>query len=421
MNKRRIVDWMQNLALIAMTISAIFLLTRFPMIEGVFGVPMQVFWSASETAGALQGDLSSAISPVHFVVTNDREYGRFAAVNTLTSDVDFQKVFPLFRQAIGSAGEWKQVPNRLFRKALGQPGIYLDLTVPLPLSVAAAWLGENMDSNQSVRALALVAENETTKLFFYHTDGTILCCNSALSSSAVREVTSGFAPNGGRFAFESDYTTLFPYMIMEQEMAEIVDLYSSLPDGYSSYNLLTAIDFNAHTYARYVESSGVEVVIQSPRTLRIGADGTVRYRADGDVESDLYRIASVDDIPTAAEVLRGVNRIAQALSSGTNASALGVSAMENLGNGWEVCFQYYVNGVKVRLPGDRTALRVVVRGNSVSEFEFYCRSYEPLEQGGVLLPLSIATSIAALYDGKELILSYVDQGGETLNASWFAE
>ncbi|MBR2895906.1 MAG: hypothetical protein IKC03_09685 [Oscillospiraceae bacterium] len=361
------------------------------------------------------------IPTVHFVVTDDKEYGRFASVNALTSDVDFQKMLPLFRQAIGSAGERKEITDSLFREMLQYPGIYLDLTVSLPMSVVAAWLGEASDTDESIRALALVAEQETTKIFFYQTDGSVICCSSALSSSAVREITAGFAPNGGKFAFESEYTSLAPYMIMEQEMLPVTDLYSSLPNGYSSYNLLTALDFNAHTYARYVESSGVEVVMQSPRTLRIGTDGLVHYRADGEVDSELYRIVGVDHNPTAAEVLRSVSRIAYALTTGTNASTLGVSSIEQIEDGWEISFHYQVNGVKVYLPNDQTALRVLVKNNIISEFEFYCRSYEPLEQISPLLPLSIATSIASLYRDEELVLAYVDQGGERIHACWFAE
>lgn len=423
MIKRRLLDAAQNIALVALTITAVLLIARFPMLEGVLSGRMKALLAMPVSSGHEEVDLSDAIAAVHLVVTDEMEYGRFAVMNALTDGAAFQSVGALFREAIGSSVASDKTTEEAFRAALDMPGIYLDLVYPLPMETISAWLGEELDHEHDgdVRALALVAMQETTVLFLYGADGTVVRCVSALSSAAVKGVTAAFSPNGGRFAYESGYETLAPYTILTQEISESSDLCALLPGGYTAYNLLSALDFNAHTNARYTESSGVEVVMQSPRTLRVGPDGTVAYRADGEVSSALYHVPCTGDVSTAAEALEGACRIAAALSNGTGAAPLALETMRRTADGWEISFHYHQNGVKIYLPGDKAALRVVVSGDEVVEFEYCCRAYALMGQSSVLLPPSVAVAIASLHEGAELKLAYMDNGTEILSARWFAE
>ncbi len=417
MNKKRIVNWLQNLALVALSISAVFLLTRLPVVEGAVRGQMQALLTMPDNTVRSNRDISFAVSSVHIAVTDEIEYGRYAGINVPVDGEVFQRLLPLLREAIGSVSGREETTDEIFRAALETPGIYLDLTVDLPLACATAWLGEEYDDNGAVRALALTAEEETATLFWRRADGTVMRGKSALTSVAVRELAATFAPNGGRFAYESGFDTLAPYTVLVQEVESAADVRAAIPDGYSAYNLLTALDFNAHTYSRYTESSGVEVVFQSPRMLRISADGTVSYSSAGEVHSELYQVAGA----TSVQALQGACAIAAALTEGTGAGTLAVNSVEQTETGWIVTFEYCVGGIKVRLGNDRTALRVVISGDAVTEFEYFCRAYTDTEQSSVLLPPTMAMAIAALHDGAELTMAYVDSGADVIGASWFAE
>lgn len=420
MMNRRIINFLQNLILLCLTASAIYLLTCFPMLDGALAGKMQDLLSRPDETVRSNVDLSETVAMVHLVVTDNDEYGRYARLNAGTKESEFQQLAPLFREAIGSAAGEETVTDEELRVALDSPGIYLDLTAAMPAAAVAAWLGEEYSENRTVKAMALVTTQETAVLYFRGDDDEIVRCESALTSTAVRELTAAFEPNGGQFAFESGYDGLSPYTVLVQETPETVDIRTEVPDSYTAYNLLTALDFNAHTNSRYYESSGVEVILQSPMTLKVSMDGTVRFSTDGGVTSNLYRACQTGSVPTAAEALRCAGGIAKKLAEGTDASALTLERMEKTERGWIITFRYHANGIPVRMAGDRPALRIVIDGDVVTEFTYRCRSYTPLDRSEVLLPPSMAVAIAAMQEGAELILGYVDSGAETLSARWFA-
>ena len=82
--------------------------------------------------------------------------------------------------------------------------------------------------------------------------------------------------------------------------------------------------------------------------------------------------------------------------------------------------KHKVNGEVPYLGEEKEALRVVISGDTVENFDFICRSYTPLEQTSDLLPPSMAVALASMHEGAELTLAYVDNGEETIAARWFA-
>lgn len=423
MSNKRIIDFIQNLILVALAVSALYLMTCFPMMDGAVKGKMKEFLVGQDNVVQQTAEISSAVSAVHLVVTDQYEYGRYACLNIASDSVEIQKLVPLFREAIGSASVGEIVSGELFHAALERPCIYMDLGTALPVSVISAWLGET-DADmggREVRSMVLVATEETAELYFVEGNGNVLRCTSALTSNAVRELTASFAPNDGRFAFESGYETLAPYAILIQESPAAAMLKATLPSEYTAYNLLTALELNAHTMSRYNESNGVEVVMQSPLTLRIGVDGSVNSSADGDVPQGIYRLACAGETPTAKEALESAWTIAHVLREGTNAAEMTLDGVERTENGWIITFSYHVDGIRVYLGEDRDALRVVISGDTVTNFDFICRNYTPLEQSSDLLPPDMAVAIASMHRGAELTLAYVDSGAETLVARWFAQ
>ena len=421
MNKKVVVNFLQNLTLMTLTVTAILILVRFPMLDGVINRKMREILAAPESGVQRTVDLSGAITSVHLVVTDDTEFGRYTRINASSADADFLKVEPLLRGAIGSATARREATHTEFRAALETPGIYVDLTTALPVSIVAAWLGETFDGEDSIRAFALTTARETVMLFFLREDGTVMRCECALTSSAVREITSAFSQNGGQFAYESEYRELSPYTVLVQSLNDTTQMTAALPAGYSAYNLLTSLGLNAHTTSRYFESSGTEVVMQAPHFLWIGTDGTVHYSSDGEVTDQMYRISCAGDVPNAVEVLHSVYFLAAALSGGTDAAPLSLESVEQTETGWVVTFCYRLNGVRVRMGNERAALKVVTSGNKIKEFDYYCRTYTQMQESTSLLPPSMAAAIASMQDGAQLTLEYVDTGMGVYSAHWFAE
>lgn len=422
MSKKQLVNHLQNLALVLLTLSAFFLLTRLPLFHGRWAAQVQTLLSSRPAGGEQSSAGLPAFSSVHLVVTGEGKYGRCAQLYLPSDASQLQQVLPLFQEALGSAADAGAAADKTLRTALEGQGLYLDLTVELPLAAVAAWLGESTEVDRPVRSMALTAgEEETAMLYLRSQAGDIYRCSTALPASAVEAVCALFSPNGGGFAYETNYAPLSPYTVLPAETARLPELRAELPAGYSAYNLLTALDFNAHTLSRYKETgSGAEVVEESPRSLRISPDGAVSFRSQGEVSSPLYRVPSAGETPSQTEALAAAGRLAAALTEGTGASPLYLSALEKTETGYVVRFRYQAGGVTVLFPDEGDALTVTVTGAAVTAFSYRCRSYTLLEDAALLLPSDMAQALASLYPNAELTVGYVDDGSGQLSPRWLA-
>lgn len=424
MSKRQLRNSLQNLALVLLTLSALFLLARLPLFHINWTDRVQSLLSArpAESGPDQAGGLGGMFPAVHLVITGDSEYSRWGALYLSDSDPLLQQVFPLFQEALGSAEEVGIAAEETLRGGLNTPSIYVDLTTQLPLAAVAAWLGEGEAAfERDVRSMSLTAEGEDTAILYLRSgEGEIYRYDTALPVSAVRALCGANAPNSSYFAYDTQYDTLAPYTVLVPVEDPIPDLTTELPAGYSSYNLLTALDFNAHTLSRYTGSDGAEVVEESPRSLRISPDGMVSYSTRGDVDLPLYRVPSAGALPTVPEALSAAWRLAGALTEGTGASSLSLQAVEETGNGYIVRFRYQAGGIPVVFSDEADALSVTISGCAITAFSYRCRLYTAADTNSHLLPANMAWAIAALYPGTEFSISYLDGGGDSLSAQWIA-
>lgn len=420
---KRAINRLQNLALVALFLSAVFLLSRIPQFSGNWASQVQAFLTSSpDVSSGETANLSSTISAVHIVITGDSEYGRYGQLYVPVDSPLFQQTGPLFQEALGSASEVGATADKTLQEALSTPGVYMDLTTELPLEIVAAWLGEKTEYSRSVRAMALTTEEDASAvLYLYSSDGSIFRYYTALPVSAIQDLTAAYAPNSGSFAFESNYTTLAPYTVLTAESISVPTIHAALPAGYSSYNLLTALDFNAHTGFRYQESSGAEVITESPRTLRLGPDGTVTYDGSLEAASSLYHVTASGDSPSSVDALQACLGLAAALTDSTGSSPLYLRGMEATDDGWRLSFGYQAAGLPVVFPDGEDALTVSITGETITSFTYHCQVYAAAEEASPLLPATMAMAIASLHPGSGLSLAYVDAGGETLYAQWLEE
>ena len=414
MKNKRVINGLQNAALILLTVSALFLLLHTPMVRGGWGSPSL----APQTPQEPSGELSAMLGSAHIMVTADSEYGRFGQLCAVGEDALMQQIIPLFREALGSAAELEAATHQQFQGALEGMAVYLDLTVQLPLTAVAACLGESAGSDRPVRAAALTAGGEgAVSLYLLSEDGGLFRCATALPVSAVEAICSSVQPNGSSFAYETNYTALKPYTLLAAQVSQPPELQADLPAGYSDYNLMTALDFNAHTKFWYTDRDDAVVVEESPRTLRIGPDGMVRYSRA--VASPVYR--EDNEGPAAAEALRAAWDLASALTNGTGASALRLSGVEEAEEVYVVRFRYQAEGVPVCFPDESDALTVTVGVGGVTSFTYRCRAYTPVEEEGApLLPPAMAAAMASLHPDSGLSLAYVDTGNTRLSPCWLS-
>ena len=94
---KRTVNRLQNLVLVALSLSALFLLTRIPLFGGKWANQVHAFLTSPAAVQEEQNaNLSSALAAVHIVVTSDSEYGRYSQLYTPVDSALFQQVGPLF-------------------------------------------------------------------------------------------------------------------------------------------------------------------------------------------------------------------------------------------------------------------------------------------------------------------------------------
>ena len=419
MKNKRLRNLLQNAALVLLTASALFLLTRLPMLQNIrLSDQVQTLFAPPAANVEEEGTLPAAMFPsVSLMVTGDSEYGRCGQLCVAADDSSLQDILPLFQEALGSALPAGEASHDAFRKNLDGPGLCLEFAGgALPLDAAAAWLGEEDGFAMSLQSMALTTgEEDAAALYLLDEDGNVFLFGTALPASAVRALCERFAPNGAQFSYETEYASLPPYAVLTAEAAVLPEIQAELPAGYSAYNLLTVLDFNAHTLSRYVESGGAEVVEESPRTLRISPDGLVSFTGRVENTPSLYRASGTG----LRETLSAAWRLSLALTEGTGASPLHLQGVEEQENGYTLRFRYEVNGVPVCFSDKSDALTVVFQNGSVTSFTYRCRSYAALEEEpAAMLPAAMAQAIAAAYPGSALSIGYADDGSGQLSAQW---
>jgi hypothetical protein len=194
------------------------------------------------------------------------------------------------------------------------------------------------------------------------------------------------------------------------------------PLASDSEKLLSLLDFNVHTESRYQLSNGTEVIVESPRSLRIRPDGTIEYSGDEHTASPLFQVYSASAVPTAAEAVLAAWNLTEALFSGTDFSSttLYLTHIEKTADGYTMKFDYLVGGLPVYFPDESSAMTVTVRNGAITGFTLRLRQYTLSEETYTLLPIRQAAAIAAGYTTPYLTVGYADNGGAALHPGWLA-
>ncbi|MCI8303823.1 MAG: hypothetical protein HFF52_04255 [Lawsonibacter sp.] len=340
----------------------------------------------------------------------------------------FQRVAGPLAETLSSAGAPERITRRGWEEALTNGlGVYMDFQGQVPMPVLVGWLsGEETALTATVRRLALTARDGGVDLYFRdEEDGNYYRCRSEVADSfPLLEALSGLTDNGAFFAFESQlYEDIDPDTLL-------------LPDAPSpaSYTVTNPINTAQGTLEALVQDLGFslnstsfystdeQVARSGDDSVRLSDRGVALYQYEGRGTGGLFPVLSQGNAGTLFDSVETCRQLAlSAMGARCGEARLYLSSVQWNGKGWEIDFDYSLNGIPVLLERG-CAARFWVEDGQVMQFSIWLRSYTA--GSSLLLVLPPRQGAAALaaqgLKGGELLLTYTDSGGDTLTAGWSA-
>ena len=425
--KSAVINRLQNIAIILLSLSAAFLLLRTPLFGTLAEQTLPelaegVFSAEPSTNGAVEVELSGLTAPVRVVYTG--EYTRCGADALTMADDGFSRAGSLLSEALSSAGAMVPSTEEAFLDALEKPGIYYDFIAGIPLEILCDTLGASVpiSHNVFVRRALLCLVADTASLYLLDQSGTCYAFSTALRGAVLSEFLCSLEGIAVDFAFtgEGAYHGLSPFTLIMGEPTTCYMLSASGSLTADLSELLRLAEFNPHTENRYTESSGTTVVREAYGTLRITADGTVTYRGGSAEAGALYTVSTDRSVASLTESVAAAQRLASALlQKSGGAASLYLSGVEENAKGCTVTLDYVISGTPLCFADGSHAVSVTVEGSNITAFSLHFRSYALTDIPALVLPIRQAAAIARKsHTGCELSVFYVDSGTESVGVSW---
>lgn len=423
-------EWVKNLLLIGLSLSAVFLFTLSPLYlnSPLYGWTGRLIPPSSDTAGE-QVSFSAAARPARMAVNNSA--GRYAVqYDNAAVDALFDQTGTLLGEALGSAGEAQQVDEAKWRRALKGEGIYFDFAGDVPLSALAGWLrdGEKngLLSGDARRMVLAAGEDGAVWLYYQDTqDKTSFYGRAtALRTQAhLTPVAGSFAPNGAKFAFEvEDLAACGPYTLITEGAvsAPVYSASSPLLSGEEALNgALSTLSFSGALVTSYESDEGT-VFRQGEDFLLLGSDGSLSYHSG---DGGLYPVAREGTGPTLPEMIEATRKLTAAVLEPLcgEARVYLVSALQEEGV-TSITYGYSLNGCLVWAGQNGWCAQFQLKNGAITGFTLYPRAYTALEVSTPLLPVvqAAAAMEAEGAAGSDLMLIYRDTGEGEVRAVWMA-
>ena len=418
---------LQNIAITLLAVSAVllFIRTQSYMLPQDENFVSNLFQTGSPGTDTSSQPAAAALSaPVRVAVSGT--YGRYGDITLSTGDTDqFGRLLsPLLSEALGSGQSFSPCTQTDFLSALSRASVCYDFLQPLPLSVLSMLVGlDNAgESDIQARYVAVSELDGTVSLLVWDGTDTFLQCETAIKASRLQDVISSYELGNAAFAFDlshSDpvYENISPCSLFVSPMPQFQTLDVSSSDEDTSA-LLSALGFNPYANTRYTESNGTSVIMEGDQTLRLSADGRLRYQSGS--RSSLFVADS--ESPTLNEIVQGSWELLQTLLSGHLGSAAPyLSQVIQSGDTTVLRFGFHLDGTPIRFLDDSPAAEIQLQGNAVTSLSATLRSYVLSGDSASALPLEQAAAIAALEPGNGLSLAYVDDGGSSCELSWLSD
>lgn len=423
------VDLLQNLAIVLLTLSAVFFYARSQFYTLGLSAKEHGFshFAPSAPITAVPGEPHSTMSiPLRAAVTGT--HGRSGDLRLTTSDPDFEPLGTLLNEVLSSTKAFSACSQEDFLGALSSgSSVYYDFGFPLPLSVLSRLLGlppQEDEVDLLTRRLIVSAqeEDETVSLYLWDDGEHWRKSTTTLSPSVLLDTVNLYELGSAAFALdldEPDVRSLSPLTLFlgGDESPDLPVLTASSSVGSMDF-LLTALNFNPRTNLRYLDADGTEVIIEGERSLRIAPSGILNYQSGGET---MLSIHSHGQTPTLWEAAVGTDHILNAMFREETDVILSLCNIRQNGNDTILQFNYAIDGLPILFTDGIPAAEVHLHGSVVSSLKLRYRRYTPSPQSSLLLPLRQALAITAQNPGRELSLCYADRGGETVSAEWLSQ
>ena len=340
----------------------------------------------------------------------------------------FRQLAGLLVETLSSLDEPTEVARATWEAALAQsPGICFDFQGEIPLSVLGGWLGVEQElPSVTARRLLLTVYGEDVALYCYDISGQrwLRCTTEVVSAVQLENALEGMTADGAYYAFESGVTeNMAPDTVLSPTPAPmpVATAANAAAGGRSALEgLMEDLNINLSGCVFY-SAAGEEVARIGSDTLRLSTSGVLEYHADegSGRQFSVAALSGESGVFGAVESCR--NLLQQVTSDRCGQARLYLSRVEEREQGWDLEFEYRLNGVSVVLK-QGCAAAFEIRNNHITSFTLRLRSYTlGGEEQLVLPPVQASAAMSALsLRGQELRLVYPDGGEERLVPGWAA-
>lgn len=434
--RRRAVEVLKDVLIVLLSCSAVWLAVRTPLaapLRGLLqGEGTQVAPGQSQAEGRAEAAVPVAMS-VNLPGAAGMPEGSESVRHGLRYDQAscqelFQKIVGPLAETLSSAAAPEQVTPEGWREALtGTLGVYMDFQGQVPMPVLVGWLsGEETQLTAAVRRLALVGSGEGLELYYRdEEDGSYYRCRSQASSLySLEQALEGLADNGAFYAFESEqYAGLDPDTLLLPD-APAPAVYAAVNPMSSTQGALASLvrdlGFSLNSTSFY--STDEQVARSGDDSVRLSDRGIAQYTYEEKDGSGLFPVLRLSNAGSLFDSVETCRQTAlSAMGSRCGEARLYLMSARQTDRGLEIDFGYSLNGVPILL--DRgCAARFVVNRGQVVQFFIYLRSYTSSGTASLVLPprQGAAALLAGGLEGEELLLTYADGGGDTIQAGWSA-
>lgn len=415
---RRQVDRLENILILLLACSALFLLHRTGIFQSITG---QGTGGGSESF--LTGVQDTALArgtPVRLMVQTSA--GRYGV------QYDQEKVDSLYQQglndllmaSVDAMDLVKEVSQETWQQAVTQSGtwVYYDFLYDV------SFTGQSSRGEGAARRYLITGRNGRAESVYYYNEGGETYYQGQLRESGLPlpEALEGLPTNQGRFAFEDGELSqlLAPDMMLLSQpiLCPVYTASNPVADWGAEEReaLLKALDFNLRAAAIYETADGT-VIQEGSDTLRIQKSGKVIFHGAESGEARFQALSAREkDLQIKAEELLAAvaqgeeeegRMLCQAIETGADGSV-------------ELRFCRLLGGAEVQVWEEGWSARFVFSGSSLTGFTIYLREYTPTgETRGVLLERQAAAAAAAQgQTGKELQIYYPDNAASELLPGW---
>lgn len=338
----------------------------------------------------------------------------------------FQKVAGPLAEALSSAGIPERVTRQVWEQALtARLGVYMDFQGQIPLPVLVGWLsGGETSLTATVRLLALVAGDEGIEVYYRdEVEGNFCRCRSQVADPySLIQALEGLPSNGAFYAFEREgYEGLDPdtLLLPDAPAPAVYAAANPMSAGRSALEVLVQdLGFSLNSTSFY--STDEQVARSGDDSVRLSSRGTAQYLYEGKEGLGLFPVprqgnALFDSVEACRQLALA------AMSSRCGEARLYLMSVRERAEGLEIDFGYSLNGVPVLLDWGYAA-RFLVSGGQVVQFSICLRGYTATSAPSLVPPPRQGTAalLARGLEGEELLLTYTDNGGDTLAAGWSA-